>query len=145
MTTKPALAPRFDPFLTAAQAARRLGVSLPTLYAYVSRGMVSSEPGSGRERRYPAEDIERLIRRREGDTAGAALDWGAPVLESAITAIGPDGPCYRGRSALRLAREASVRDVASLLWQSESSDVFAAANLPVLSADWHAADSAAAN
>ncbi len=68
-----------DPFLSAAQAAHRLGVSLPTLYAYVSRGMIRSEPGSGRERRYPARDIERLLRRREGDSAGAALDWGAPV------------------------------------------------------------------
>jgi citrate synthase len=105
--------------------------------------MIRSEPGSGRERRYPTEDIERLIRRREGDTADAALDWGAPVLDSAITAIGPDGPCYRGRNALRLAREASVRDVAMLLWQSESADVFAADNLPVAGPSWQAAESAA--
>jgi citrate synthase len=134
-----------DLFLSAGQAARRLGVSLPTLYAYVSRGMVRSEPGSGRERRYPAEDIDRLIRRRDGDSAGAALDWGAPVLESAITAIGPDGPWYRGRSALRLAREASVRDVASLLWQSEAADVFTAENLPALGESWPAAEVAAAD
>ena len=39
------------PFLTATEAARRLGVSQPTLYAYVSRGMIRSEPGAGRERR----------------------------------------------------------------------------------------------
>ena len=132
-----------DGFLSAAQAAGRLGISLPTLYAYVSRGMIRSEPGSGRERRYPAEDVERLIRRRDGDTAGAALDWGAPVLESAITAIGPDGPCYRGRNALRLAREASVREVASLLWQSEDAAVFAAENLPALGSAWREAESAA--
>ncbi len=131
------------PFLTAAPAARRLGVSLSPLYAYVSRGMIRSEPGAGRERRYPAEDIERLIRRREGDSAGAALDWGAPVLESAITAIGPDGPCYRGRDALGLAREASVREVAALLWQAEGAEVFAADNLPTLGAGWPAAESAA--
>jgi len=133
-----------EPFLTAAEASARLGVSVPTLYAYVSRGMIRSEPGSGRERRYAAEDIERLIRRREGDSAGAALDWGAPVLDSAITAIGPEGPCYRGRNVLRLTREASVREVASLLWQSAGADVFAPDNLPAIGAAWRAAESAGA-
>jgi citrate synthase len=132
-----------DLFMNASEAARRLGVSQPTLYAYVSRGMIRSEPGTGRERRYPAEDIERLIRRREGDSAGAALDWGAPVLESAITAIGPDGPCYRGRSALGLARGASVREVAALLWQSDDAALFATDNLPALAAGWIDAESAA--
>src|SRR5271169_6658237 len=133
-----------DPFLTASEASARLGVSVPTLYAYVSRGMIRSEPGSGRERRYPAEDIERLIKRREGDSAGAALDWGAPVLDSAITAIDPEGPCYRGRNVLRLARDASVREVASLLWQSAGADVFAPDNLPAIGAAWRAAENAAA-
>ena len=133
-----------DQFLTASEAARRLSVNQATLYAYVSRGMIRSEPGAGRERRYPAEDIERLIRRREGDTAGAALDWGAPVLESAITSIGPEGPSYRGRNALRLAREASVREVASLLWQSEDAALFAAENLSALGVSWGAAENVAA-
>jgi citrate synthase len=105
--------------------------------------MIRSEPGSRRERRYWAEDIERLVQRREHDTAGAALDWGAPVLDSAITAIGPEGPCYRGRDVLRLAREASVRDVAGLLWQVEGADVFAADNLPAVEANWQAAEMAA--
>lgn len=132
-----------DPLLTASQAAGRLKISLPTLYAYVSRGMIRSEPGSGRERRYRVEDIERLIRRRERDPEGAAVDWAAPVLESAITAIGPEGPRYRGREALRLAREASVREVAGLLWQAESADLFAAGNLPSLGPSWPAAAAAA--
>ena len=131
------------PVLTASQAAGRLKVSLPTLYAYVSRGMIRSEPGSGRERRYWAEDIERLTRRRQGDATGAAPDWGALVLESAITAIGPEGLCYRSREVLRLAREASVREVAGLLWEAESTDLFAAGNLPTLGPTWHAAEPAA--
>ena len=33
--------------LTAPQAARELGVSLPTLYAYVSRGLIRSEAVAG--------------------------------------------------------------------------------------------------
>src|SRR5690349_1378511 len=107
--------------------------------------MIRSEGGAGRERRYRAEDIERLIRRRERDTAGAALDWGTPVLDSAITAIGPHGPCYRGRDALRLAREASVREVAGLLWQSDSAGVFAADNLPQIEPSWRALEIAASD
>ena len=134
--------PLTDPFLTAPQAASRLKISVPTLYAYVSRGMIRSEPGSGRERRYRAEDIERLIRRRDHD-AGASLDWGEPILDSAITAIGPEGPFYRGSPALRLAREASVRDVAGLLWQVDGAEVFAVDNLPTLGTGWHSAELAA--
>jgi len=105
--------------------------------------MIRSEPGLGRERRYSAEDVERLLRRRQRDTAGAALDWGAPVLDSAITAIGPEGPRYRGRKVLRLTRAASVREVAALLWQPGGVDAFANDNLPTLGAGWPAAEIAA--
>src|SRR5262249_60764678 len=51
--------------LTAGEAARTLGIRLPTLYAYASRGMLRSEPGPGepRARRYAPEDIERLLAR----------------------------------------------------------------------------------
>ena len=54
-------------WISAAEASRTLGVTRPTLYAYVSRGLVRSEPGtsSTRERRYAREDIERLKRRAD--------------------------------------------------------------------------------
>ncbi|MGH7126092.1 MAG: citrate synthase, partial [Stellaceae bacterium] len=58
---------------------------------------------------------------------------------------GPEGPCYRGRNALGLAREASVREVASLLWQSDDAALFAAENLPTLGPTWRAAEAAAAD
>jgi citrate synthase len=122
------------PYLTAAEAAARLAVTRATLYAYVSRGLVRSEPGLGRERRYRADDVEILARRRANDPAGAALDWGAPVLDSAITAISSHGPSYRGVDALRLAREGSVRAVAALLWQADAAGIFAADNLPEITA-----------
>ena len=120
------------PYLSAREAAARLRVTPATLYAYVSRGLLRSEPGAGRQRRYLAEDIEALQRRQVAarEPAAAALDWGAPVLESAITAITPAGPCYRGRDALALAREASVREVAALLWQGDAEALFAAENAP---------------
>ncbi len=58
---------REERYLSAGRAAEELGISLATLYAYVSRGMVRSEAveGKGRARRYRAEDIRRLKERKE--------------------------------------------------------------------------------
>ena len=56
-----------DRFLTAQEAAAELGISLATLYAYASRGMLRSEavPREPRARRYPKEDVLRLKDRKE--------------------------------------------------------------------------------
>ncbi len=120
-------------YLTAREAAAALGVRPQTLYAYVSRGLIRSEGTGGRERRYHAEDIGRLRRKREGDpglAAAAALSFGAPVLDSAITLILDDRLYYRGQDACRLARQASIRSVAALLWQADGAAIFAPDNLP---------------
>jgi citrate synthase len=107
-------------YVSAPEAARLLGVKPATLYAYVSRGLLESLPGEqGRARRYRRSDLERL--RAEGRRAGAsaALRWGEPVLDSAITAMTQEGPEYRGRSALALARDDTPFEaVAELLWTS---------------------------
>jgi len=110
-------------FLTAAEAAAALGVRLPTLYAYVSRGLLRSEPGAGgRGRRYPAADVEALrqrsaIRRDPPRAVRQALDWGAPVLDSALTSIAGGRLFYRGEDAVELARRGeSLERVAALLW-----------------------------
>ena len=108
---------------TAREAAARLGVSLATLYAYVSRGQIRSQaaPGDPRSRLYAGEDVEALARKKAhrqdpARAAAEALDWGAPVLDSALTRIGPEGPFYRGESALELAGKESFERVAALLW-----------------------------
>ncbi len=109
-------------YLTARQAAEELGVTLPTLYAYVSRGLVRSEAagGSRRNRRYHAEDVralkERRGRRSPEDVAEGALSWGTPVMESAITLIENGRLYYRGRDAVGLARGRSIEEVAALIW-----------------------------
>ncbi len=119
-------------YLTASEAAAELGVGRATLYAYVSRGMIRSEPlGEGRRRRYWAEDVRALLDRRSRRQdpeaiAGAALDFGTPVLESAITLIDGGGLYYRGRDAVRLAQHASLEAVATLLWQDDGDNPFAA-------------------
>ncbi|CAN5727658.1 citrate synthase family protein [soil metagenome] len=124
-------------WVTSREAARRLGVSAATLYAYVSRGLLRSESIDGqRQRRYRADDITRLKRRRDvgrkaESIATHALDFGTPVLESALTLIENNRLYYRGRDAAELARTASLEDVAQLLWECDERP-FAADNLPPL-------------
>ena len=115
-------------YLTAQEAADELGISLDTLYAYVSRGMLRSEAGEGqkRSRWYPLEDVQRL-KRRKGEyrhpdqVAAGAMQAGTPVMESAITMIAEDRFYYRGHDALALATTHSVEQVAALIWTGESS------------------------
>ena len=124
-------------WLTSREAARRLGISAATLYAYVSRGLLRSEATDGqRERRYRADDVSRLKRRRDvgrkaESIAGNALDFGTPVLESALTLIEGNHLYYRGADASLLARTDSLEDVARRLWDCDDSP-FAVANLPPL-------------
>jgi citrate synthase len=110
-------------YLSAREAAGELGVSLPTLYAYVSRGLIRSEATEGkkRNRRYRAEDIRRLKERKEqrrnpGRVAEGALSWGTPVMESGITLICEDKLYYRGRDVLALAAGSTIEEVAALIW-----------------------------
>ncbi|MHA7838287.1 MAG: citrate synthase [bacterium] len=111
-------------FLSAREAAEFLDVKLPTLYAYASRGLIQSVPASrGRSRRYRRRDLERLCARRDaraghGPVAAAALRQGEPVLDSSITLISlEEGPIYRGRSAVALARAGHpFESVAEGLW-----------------------------
>ncbi len=113
-------------YLGAREAAEELGVSRPTLYAYVSRGMVRSEAvgGSRRNRRYHAEDVRRLRerkeRRRDPDlVVEGALRWGAPMLESGITLVDDGHFYYRGWDVLDLSRSRSIEEVAALIWTGE--------------------------
>lgn len=112
-------------FLTAEEAAERLGVSVASLYSYVSRGLLASEPQPGTRRSlYRQEDVERLSRqrrhRRHPEQAVAeALQWGSPVLESSLTSIQDGQLFYRGRSVPELARKARFEEVVELLWEGE--------------------------
>jgi citrate synthase len=112
-----------SPYLTAGQAATELGVKLATLYAYVSRGLIRSKQmgNAQRERYYSAEDVERLQERKQQrrdptSVVASALDWGAPVLDSALTLISAGKLYYRGYDAAKLASQYTVEEVAGLLW-----------------------------
>ncbi|MCF4128990.1 citrate synthase [Methylobacterium sp. SyP6R] len=109
-------------YLTAAEAAARLGVSRQTLYAYVSRGLIEAHPTADpRVRAYAAEAVARLAAarhrgRRPREVARAALDWGLPVLETAVTLIRDGRLYYRGGDAVALAETATLEEVAARLW-----------------------------
>jgi len=113
-------------WISAADASRLLGVTRPTLYAYVTRGYLRSQVVAGRprERTYSRDDVERLRRRTEqrrtpDAAAGTALQWGLPVLESAITLIDGQRIYYRGDDVFRLAERHSVAEVAALIWTGD--------------------------
>ncbi|MFG1396105.1 citrate synthase family protein [Roseixanthobacter pseudopolyaromaticivorans] len=112
-----------DCYLGAEEAARRLGVSRQTLYAYVSRGLLKAFGGADpRQSRYLAQDVDRLAKerrrgRRPKEIAQSTLDWGMPVLESALTLIEGERLYFRGHDAVDLADQATLEDIAGLFWQ----------------------------
>jgi citrate synthase len=104
-------------FLTAAQAARRLGVKPATLYAYVSRGVLSRDKSpDGRASLFESEEVERLARRGRPRRPAGTADI---TVESAITEITGDRLRYRGHDVTLLAVSRSFEDVAELLWTGE--------------------------
>jgi citrate synthase len=106
--------PRVEPtWLGVDDAATRLGVKPATLYAYVSRGVLTRRRSpEGRSLFDPAE-VERLARRGRPRRVRASSEL---VVESQITSLGEDRPYYRGRDALELARTWEFEDVAHWLW-----------------------------
>jgi citrate synthase len=108
--------------LTAAAAAAELGISVQTLYAYVSRGRLRSvAEGRSRERRYLKEDVWALKQKKmyRGDplrAAGEALHRGLPVLESRISVVTDGRLYYRGLDAVELASRHSFEEAVALLW-----------------------------
>jgi citrate synthase len=104
-------------FLTAAEAACRLGVKPATLYAYVSRGVLRrSKAPDGRGSLFDCDEVERLARRGRPRRPPGVTDI---TVESAITEIAGDRLRYRGLDVLRLATTRPFEDVAELLWTGE--------------------------
>jgi citrate synthase len=104
-------------FLTAAQAAQRLGVKPATLYAYVSRGVLRRDRAAdGRSSLFDSDEVERLARRGRPRRPAGIADI---TVESAITEISGDQLCYRGLDVIHLATSRTFEDVAELLWTGE--------------------------
>ncbi|WP_417712248.1 citrate/2-methylcitrate synthase [Roseibium aggregatum] len=118
-------------YLSAREAAAELGVQPATLYAYVSRGLIASVAGPGKQRRYDAADVRRMKGRKAADDySGARPLTGDPVLETELTLISETGPVYRGRPAVDLAQTSTLETVATLLWASQEDPFAESAPLP---------------
>jgi len=110
-------------YLTAEEAARILGVRVATLYAYVSRKLIRSEPIVGsRARKYWKSDVDRL-RGKPGTTENSNPH--APLAsESKITLITEDGLYFRGRDAVELSRHATIEALAAMMWETDEEFLF---------------------
>lgn len=116
-------------WISADAAAKRLNVKRQTLYAYVSRGLLTAcaDTDDPRASLYAVEDVEALARRRvagrkRADIAEATIAWGEPVLTSAITTVREGRLVYRGHDAVILAETATLEETARLLWAGPSPD-----------------------
>jgi len=104
-------------FLTAAEAARRLGVKPATLYAYVSRGVLTrARAADGRASLFSADEVDRLARKGRPRRPAGTLEI---TVESAITELTTDSLRFRGLDATRLAISRTFEEVAELLWTGE--------------------------
>ncbi|GAA3135095.1 citrate synthase [Kribbella aluminosa] len=101
-------------YLTTAEVARRLQVKPATVYAYVSRGLLTSTRARGRRGSlFSADEVERL--------AARSIEHSGVVerIESQLTLLENDELYYRGHSARTLATTATVAEVATLLWTNQ--------------------------
>ncbi|WP_372784641.1 citrate synthase [Phenylobacterium sp.] len=115
-----------DLFMTADEAALALGVSVTTVYAYVSRGMIRSQRVAGSKcRNYWRDDVTKIVHGAKDSTPASALPSNL-VESTAITLITPQGHYYRGQPALELARTETLESIAALLWQAPESEIFTA-------------------
>jgi len=117
--TKPPL------WLSAAQALELMQVRPQTLYASVSRGRIRAKPDAADPRRslYHRDDVQRTAARTRGRrsseaVASEAIQWGEPVLPSAVSTVAEGRLWYRGQDACLLAEHATLEEVAGLLWES---------------------------
>jgi citrate synthase len=124
-------------YLSAREAAAELAISPATLYAYVSRGLIRSEPSpDSRSHRYRAEDIRGLKERRAPSVEPRgfrSFDPDLPVLDSAIATITEQGAIYRGVNCVDLAEKDTLEHAATLLWDVTGVDPFAPDNCPHVS------------
>ncbi|MGV9990558.1 citrate/2-methylcitrate synthase [Streptomyces sp. NPDC003374] len=103
--------------LSTKEAAELLGVKPETVYAYVSRGQLSSRrtPG-GRGSTFDAAEVEALARRNRRDGGVGPGSGGELSVRTGITLIEEDRYYFRGVDATELAARHSYEEVAEWLW-----------------------------
>ncbi|HEX9064325.1 MAG TPA: hypothetical protein VF843_04410, partial [Streptosporangiaceae bacterium] len=103
-----------DDWVSAAEAASRLGVKPASLYSYVSRGVLTRRRApDGRTSLFSVAEVESLARRGRPRRPAPATEL---VIETGVTEISGDRLRFRGRDAIALAAEYELGQVAGLLW-----------------------------
>ena len=104
-------------WISADEAAHRLGVSKPTLYAYVSRGKIRRTlTDDGRRSRFNAAEVAILGRGKPKPPNPGMTEL---RLASAVTRIDETALFYRGTPIGSLVGKRSFEQVAALLWQHD--------------------------
>lgn len=106
-----------EQLLTSAEVAHRLRIKPATLYAYVSRGLLTSVrlPGE-RQSRFRVADVERLAARTQATRPDRDQ---APAMHTALTLIAYGRLHYRGADAADLAGTTRFEEAAHFLWTGE--------------------------
>ncbi|KOV56911.1 citrate synthase [Streptomyces sp. AS58] len=103
--------------LSTKEAAELLGVKPETVYAYVSRGQLSSRRAPGaRGSTFDAAEVEALARRNRRETGGTPSSGGDLAVRTRITLIDRDRYYFRGVDATELAARHSYEEIAEWLW-----------------------------
>lgn len=102
--------------LTAAEAAARLGVQRATLYAYVSRGLISRTVAmDGRTSLFDTEEVEQLRAGRRTATEGEL----ATLITTRLTRVSDERVIVRGSDLVELLDDGlTFEQVADHLWQA---------------------------
>jgi citrate synthase len=98
-----------DAWLTTREVSLRLGIQPETVYAYVSRGLITSDR-VGRRSRYRLSEIDALAERLHPGQGRT------PANAKRVFRLDGDTPRYRETPVLELAERSSYEQVVDLLW-----------------------------
>src|ERR1700674_4759637 len=99
-------------WLTTGDAVALLGVKPATIYAYVSRGLISRRQGPDGRSRFSSEEVERL-RGRGNRVESRSREV---TVESGITSVAEGEIRFRNVDSFELAAGHSFEEAAHWLW-----------------------------
>ncbi|AZG46474.1 citrate synthase [Gordonia insulae] len=105
-------------YLRTDQVARLLGVKVATVYAYVSRGRMTSVRIDGVDGSvFAVDEVEAIVAGRPRRAPAGVVER----IHTRLTLLHDDRLFFRGRDAVDLAGRSSFEEVANLLWDSDIS------------------------
>ncbi|WP_426566154.1 citrate synthase family protein [Angustibacter sp. McL0619] len=106
--------------LSTQEVADLLGVRLETVYAYVSRGLLSStRAAGGRGSTFDRAEVEALAGSGGRRRAAPQRTWRGPVVDTDITLIDGGRLYLRGVDAVQLAAAVGFEPAAQWLWTGD--------------------------